>query len=205
VTRAPASPVRLVLVGVGGQGCVTAGRVVGAAAVAAGLDARVGELHGLSQRGGSVQCTVVVGPGRTSRVERGEADALVALEPLEAVRALPYVSRRTHVLVNAAGIVPFPLTLQGKDYPEAEAVLEPLRRQAGDVVVVDAAALAAEAGSPQAVNVVLLGALAAAGILPFPEETLWSAVERMSPPRSLETNRRAFALGRDAPAGRSTA
>jgi len=76
-----AAPFRLVLVGVGGQGCITAGRVVGEAAAAEGLDARVGELHGLSQRGGSVQCTVAIGPGHTSRVDAGEADVVVASSP----------------------------------------------------------------------------------------------------------------------------
>jgi indolepyruvate ferredoxin oxidoreductase beta subunit len=205
MTSAPATPLRLLLVGVGGQGCVTAGRVVGAAAIAEGLDARVGELHGLSQRGGSVQCTVAIGPGRTARIERGEADALVALEPLEALRALPYVSGRTRVLVNLSRIVPFLLTFKGQEYPSPEEVLDRLRAAAGDVVAVDGSGLAEGAGGAQSVNVVMLGALAAVGALPFPGEALRRVVERTSPARSLETNRRAFDLGRGALAGRSIA
>jgi indolepyruvate ferredoxin oxidoreductase beta subunit len=205
MTSAMASPFRLVLVGVGGQGCVTAGRAVGSAAVAEGLDARVGELHGLSQRGGSVQCTVVIGPGRTSRVERGQADAVVALEPLEALRARPFVSDRTHVLVAAGRIVPFLLTLGGESYPSIEAIVDRLRRTANEVLLVDASALADEAGSSQALNVVMLGALAASEMLPYSGEALALAVDRTSPARSFEINHRAFALGREAAARRSPA
>ncbi len=196
MTAAP-PPFRLVLAGVGGQGCVTMGRVVGRAALAAGCSARVGELHGLSQRGGSVQVNVVVGPGRTARIEPGQADAIVALEPLEALRALSFAGKGTRVLVNVARIVPFLLTFGGRPYPPAESILASLAAAAGQVTPVDATLLAHEAGAPKAANVAMLGALAATGVLPFPVEALAAEVDRTSPERWREANRRAFAAGQE--------
>lgn len=190
-------PFRMVFAGVGGQGCVTAARVVGRAAMATGLSARVGELHGLSQRGGSVQCTVVVGPGRTARIEAGTAQVLLALEPLEALRALPYVGRETRVLVNLGKIVPFPLTLAGTPYPSMDSILTRLSGEALSVTPVDAAGIASAAGNRQAENVAMLGALSALGVLPVPGEALLEAVDRTSPERHRAANRSAFAAGRD--------
>jgi len=187
--------VRMIVVGVGGQGCVTAARVIGDAANAAGLDVRIGELHGMSQRGGSVEASLVIGPGRTSMVGPGEADVVVALEPIEALRLLPRLGAHTHVLLNRGRVVPFLLTLQGGDYPPVESIVERLEAAVAQVYVVDGTQLAHEAAAPRAVNVVILGALAGLDLLPCDAEALNTAVQSRSPVPFREANRRAFDAG----------
>jgi len=187
--------VRMIVVGVGGQGCVTAARVIGDAASAAGLDVRIGELHGMSQRGGSVEPSLVIGPGRTSMVGPGEADVVVALEPIEALRLLPRLGAHTHVLLNRGRVVPFLLTLQGGDYPPVESIVERLEAAVAQVYVVDGTQLAHEAAAPRAVNVVILGALAGLDLLPCDAEALNTAVQSRSPVPFREANRRAFDAG----------
>jgi len=186
---------RILLVGVGGQGVLTAAGILGEAALLAGVPVSVGQLHGMSQRGGSVQATVVLGGG-SSFIEAGEADVVLAFEPLEALRAKATMSRRTLLVVSLERVVPFTLAQQGREYPPLEDVLAELRAAAGEVVPVDAAELAERAGR-RSLNVALLGVLGSRASLPFDAELVWRAVETRSPPRALEANRRAFALGRE--------
>ena len=187
--------VRMIVVGVGGQGCVTAARVIGDAASTAGLDVRIGELHGMSQRGGSVEASLVIGPGRTSMVGPGEADVVVALEPIEALRLLPRLGAHTKVILNRGRVVPFLLTLQGGDYPAIESIVERLESGVAEVHVVEGTQLAHEAAAPRAVNVVILGALAGLDLLPCDAEALSAAVQSRSPAPFREANARAFAAG----------
>jgi len=186
---------KLLVVGVGGQGALTAARFLGEAALATGMDVNVGQLHGMSQRGGSVECPVLLGPGQSSHIGRGEADVLLGLEPLEVKRALAYVSARTQVVVNLGKIVPFSLAIQGKEYPPLDNILEQVRQVAAAVFEIDGPALVKQTGLSRTLNVAMLGALAGLGILPFAGEALWQAIERKIPARFLEANRRAFELG----------
>lgn len=199
---APAVPARLgiLLVGVGGQGVLTAARAIGEAAHGAGLEVRVGQVHGMSRRGGSVEGTVGIGPGESGFLGARTADVVVGFEPLETRRALPRMSRGTRVLCSTGPVVPFGLTLGGGEYPPVERILEEVRRAAAEVREVDGPRVAREAGLPRALNVVMLGALAALGALPFGEDALWRAVEARCPPRWLEANRRAFLRGGEAAA-----
>lgn len=191
-----ASPrLKILVAGVGGQGALTAARFLGDACLASGLEVLVGQLHGMSQRGGSVECSVLVGPGRSTFIGAGEADVLLALEPLEALRALPRLSERSRVVVNLGTIVPFNLAMQGAPYPAISEILGALRAVTTRVYAVDGPALVKQVGVGRTLNVVLLGALAALGVLPFGPDALWQAVARHSPPRFLEANRRTFALG----------
>ena len=189
---------RLLIVGVGGQGCVTAARVLGDAAVASGFPARIGELHGMSQRGGSVEASVVVGPGRSGMIGPGQAHVVLGLEPLETWRALGRMSAETRVLMNSGRIVPATLTHQGRAYPELEQVLERIRAVTQHIVVIDGSRLAREAGFPRAANVVMLGALSEMGDLPLDGARLLEAVLARSPKRFAADNEKAFALGVEA-------
>jgi indolepyruvate ferredoxin oxidoreductase beta subunit len=186
---------RILLVGVGGQGVLSAGRWIGDASAAAGLEVAVGQVHGLSQRGGSVQASVVIGGARSPEIPDGMADALVALEPMEATRALIKVSRRTTVLVNIDPILPASLQSAGRPYPPLASLLTPLEEQAAAVIPVDAAALAHEAGSVRSVNVVMLGMLAGAGMVPFAAEHLLDTILAAGIPTFREVNSTAFWLG----------
>ncbi len=184
---------RLLLVGVGGQGVLSAARLLGEAALTEGKQVVVGQLHGMSQRGGSVESTVLIGPGRSSFIGPGEADAMLALEPLEALRALPRLSRRTRVVVSLGKIPPFTLAQKGQPYPDLDGILTALRGAALDVVTVDGPALAAAAGSARALNMVMLGALASLGVLPVSLEVIEKAIQDSGP--GGQAGCRAFRLG----------
>lgn len=195
---------KLLAVGVGGQGVLTATRFVGEAALALGLDVRLGQLHGMSQRGGSVESTVLVGPGQSSFIPPGEADAVLGLEPLEVLRARPRMSRSTRVIVNLGRVVPYPLAMRGAPYPALEQLLEQVRGVSGEVTPIDGPRLCEQAGSARALNIVMLGALASLDVLPFDAGPLRSAIERRSPPRFRETNLKAFELGAEAARAEAT-
>jgi indolepyruvate ferredoxin oxidoreductase beta subunit len=186
---------RILLVGVGGQGVLSAGRWLGDAAAAAGLPVTVQQAHGLSQRGGSVQTAVALGGARSPEIAAGMADVLVALEPMEGARALPKVSGRTVALVNTRALLPVSLQAAGRPYPPLGSLLGPLEEAARTVVAVDATALAEKAGSPRSANVVMLGLLAGAGLLPFAALLLLEVILDAGVLGLREINQRAFQLG----------
>jgi indolepyruvate ferredoxin oxidoreductase beta subunit len=188
---------RVLFAGVGGQGVLLAGRCVGDAAVANGLEAVVGQVHGMSQRGGAVQAAVAIGGARSWEVPNGMADALVGLEPLELARALVKVSKRTTVIANTRPVLPASLQSAGTPYPPLASLLGPVGEAAGALTAVDASALASQAGSPRSLNVVMLGMLAATGVLPFPGESLQEAVLAVAGPGLERIHREAFRLGRE--------
>jgi len=196
---------RVLLTGVGGQGVLSAGRWIGEAAHAAGQEAVVGQLHGLSQRGGAVECSVVVGGARSAEIPAGGADVLVAFEPMEAARGLSRVSRRTVALVNTRPWLPGSLQSAGRPYPALATLLDPVREAAGSLVALDATTLAEQAGSSRALNVVLLGLLAALELLPLRAGELLEAVVRTGAPAFERVNRSAFHLGHNAASDKRTA
>jgi indolepyruvate ferredoxin oxidoreductase beta subunit len=189
---------RLLVVGVGGQGVLTAARFVGEAALAAGMQVNLGQLHGMSQRGGSVSSTVVLGPGKSSFIATGRADLVLAFEPLEALRARIAMSGRTQVVVNTGAIVPWTLAQAGQDYPSLEGILDGIRAVAASVHTVDGDALARESGAARSLNIAMLGVLTGCEGFPLDGDAIWQAVAEKSSARFVESNRRAFELGRGA-------
>jgi len=189
---------RILFAGVGGQGVLSAGRWVGDAAHASGLAMVVGQIHGLSQRGGSVHAAVALGGARDWEIPDGMADVLVALEPMEGARALSKVSRKTQAMVNTRPVLPGSLQSMGRPYPPLSALLDPIGEAAGSLVSLDATALATSAGSARSLNVVMLGMLAASDLLPFEGERLLEVVLANSLASFAEINREAFRLGLEA-------
>ena len=189
---------RILLVGIGGQGVLSAGKWLGDAAAGCGIPVVVGQVHGLSQRGGPVQAPVALGGARSFEIPDGMADALVALEPMEAARALGKVSKRTTAIVNTRAIVPSSLQSTGRPYPPLASLLGPLEEAAGSLRATDATALAMAAGSHRSLNVVMLGMLAAADLLPFPAERLLEVIADVAIPDLARINREAFRLGQEA-------
>ncbi|MDP8254146.1 MAG: indolepyruvate oxidoreductase subunit beta [Candidatus Alcyoniella australis] len=187
---------KIVVAGVGGQGSLTMTRLLGEAALLAGLEATAGEIHGMSQRGGVVVSTLVIGAARSPLVGRGCADVLVGFEPLEALRAVDRVGPQTTLLVNTRPIVPFGLTLADREYPDALSRLRQLEGSVARLVTFDVLRLAEEAGSSMAVNSVLSGALAELGVLPLPGDALRDYVVSSVVERLREVNARAFEAGR---------
>lgn len=182
----------VMIVGVGGQGTLLASRILGSAMLRRGHDVKVGEVHGMSQRGGSVVTYVRFGEEVFSPViERGEADVLLAFEQLEAARALPFLKPGGTAVVNTQQIDPMPVVTGAAEYPQG--LLQAMEGKGAKVVAVDALALAEQAGSQKAVNVVLIGAMARQL---EPDKALWlDAVRECVPPRFYEMNERAFCLG----------
>jgi indolepyruvate ferredoxin oxidoreductase beta subunit len=186
---------RILFTGVGGQGVLSAGRWVGDAAAGAGIDVAIGQIHGMSQRGGSVQATVALGGARSPEIPRGMADVMVAFEPMEGARALDRLSKRTTAIINTRHLLPVSLQAAGRPYPPLASLVDPVKEAAGRVIVLDATAIAEEAGSPRALNVVALGMLAGTGLLPFPSKRLLEAILGAGLPAFAEVNGRAFELG----------
>lgn len=195
---------RILLVGIGGQGVLSAGRWIGETATACGVPVVVGQIHGLSQRGGSVQAPIALGGARSWEIPDGTADALVALEPMEGARALNKVSSRTTAIVNTRPIVPISLQSAGRLYPPLTSLLGPLEEAAGSFTAMDATSLAAAAGSHRALNVVMLGMLAASNLLPFPGERLLDVISGAGISGLAKVNRDAFRMGQEALKGVQT-
>ena len=177
------------IVGVGGQGSLLASRILGAAAMASGYDVKVSEVHGMSQRGGSVVTYVRYGEGVASPVIcEGEADVILSFEMLEAARWLPYLRTGGTIVTGTQKINPMPVITGAAKYPEE--IDEKIRALGVKLVAEDAAAIAAEAGSEKAANVALIGL--AAHVLGFDADVLRKAVEDCVPAKAREINLRAF-------------
>lgn len=181
----------VMIVGVGGQGTLLASRILGSAVIGEGYDVKVSEVHGMSQRGGSVVTYVKYGENVYSPIiDKGEADLILAFELLEAYRALPYLKKGGRMIVNDQKISPMPVITGAAAYPEN--ISGKLSSKA-DTVVLDALSLAKEAGNTKAVNVVLIGVMAKNTDIPYAK---WvEAVRANVPPKFLEVNLKAFDLG----------
>ena len=184
----------VMIVGVGGQGSLLASKLLGNVLLSRGFDVKVSEVHGMSQRGGSVVTYVRYGDKVYSPiVSEGEADAVVSFERLEAARWLPYLKEGGRLIVNDQRIDPMPVITGAAGYPDG--ILEKLAATGANLLAIDALSLAEQAGSAKAVNVVLMGVLST--LLDIPEEAWQASLEACVPAKFLELNRRAFALGRN--------
>lgn len=181
----------IMIVGVGGQGTLLASRILGNTVIGQGYDVKVSEVHGMSQRGGSVVTYVKYGDKVYSPIiDEGGADVILAFELLEAYRALPYLKKGGKIIVNSQQIDPMPVITGAAQYPEN--IAEKLA-SAADTTVVDAASLAKQAGNIKAVNVVLIGVMAASSEIS--KEVWMETIKSTVPERFLDVNLKAFELG----------
>ncbi len=182
-------------VGVGGQGTLLASKLLGRLLLGKGYDVKVSEVHGMSQRGGSVVTYVRWGERVFSPIiDRGQADCILSFELLEAARYTEYLKPEGRIIVNSQQINPMPVIAGMAEYPEN---LEQTMKAAGiNVDALDALSLAQEAGSSKAVNLVLMGRLSRH--FDFTQEEWMEAIEQSVPPKFLELNKKAFELGRSA-------
>ena len=179
------------IVGVGGQGTLLTSRILGSALIGMGYDVKVSEVHGMSQRGGSVITYVRYGERVDSPlVDIAEADVILAFEELEAYRALPYLKKTGKMLVNTQQMMPMPVITGTAQYPEG--IVAKLSAEA-DIIILDALALAKQAGNAKCANVVLIGLLARH--MDIPEERWLDAVRANVPAKLLDVNLKAFGLG----------
>ncbi|WP_024865053.1 indolepyruvate oxidoreductase subunit beta [Butyrivibrio sp. FCS014] len=184
----------IMIVGVGGQGSLLASKLLGHLLLSQGYDVKVSEVHGMSQRGGSVVTYVRYGDKVFSPViDRGEADYIVSFELLEAARWLPFLKKDGQIVTNTQQIDPMPVITGAAEYPEN--LVEKLKATGAKVDALDCLSLAEEAGSSKAVNIVLLGRLS--HYFDLPEEAWMKSLEANVPAKFLEMNKKAFELGKN--------
>ena len=185
----------IMIVGVGGQGSLLASKLLGRLLLTKGHDIKVSEVHGMSQRGGSVVTYVRFGDKVYSPViDKGEADFIVSFELLEAARWTEYLKSGGKIVVNTQKINPMPVITGAAAYPQE--LVDKMQAAGVDVDAFDALGLAEQAGSSKAVNIVLMGHLSNY-FTDFTEEEWLTALEQSVPAKFLELNRRAFSLGRN--------
>ena len=185
----------VMIVGVGGQGSLLASKLLGRLLMSRGYDIKVSEVHGMSQRGGSVVTYVRFGDKVYSPViDKGQADFIVSFELLEAARWTSYLKPEGKIIVNTQQINPMPVIIGAAEYPEN--LVQKMVDAGLNVDAMDALSLAEQAGNAKAVNLVLMGRLSR--YFDIPEEEWMAAIEQSVPPKFLELNKKAFTLGRDA-------
>lgn len=187
----------VIVAGVGGQGVVTAGTLISHAALVKGHNVVMSEIHGLAQRGGSVSVEVRIGNVKSPIIPVGQADLILGLEPMEAVRAAERAGTRTKILTNVERISPVSLTMRGLEYPQIEGMLSELVEKL-DVYLIDALPFAMEAGDPRSASTVMVGAALKLGVLPIDEDSVLEALKDRFSPKLFEINRKALQFGMSA-------
>ncbi len=189
---------RIVIVAVGGQGNILAARMLGEAAVTAGVPVRMSEFHGMAQRGGVVESSILLGEGDSVCISDGEADVLVGFEPSETIRALRKCNGNGCIITNTRPVPPFTVALGKAEYPPVESTMAKVSGKVRKVIAFDATSLALEAGSTLSLNMVMLGALASSGRVPFDAQLIRETISRKTKKGFADINLKAFELGMSA-------
>ena len=187
----------IVITGVGGQGILTAANLLGWAALRAGYKVRVGEVHGMSQRFGSVIAYVRFGEDvYGAMVPEGKADVILSFEPVEALRYINYLKKGGLVFTNARPIPPVQVSMGLATYPSLEEIKKIIEEDfEGKFMAFDAEKLALEAGNIVTTNVVLIGALTQTPGFPLSAEHVREVIRVSVPPKTIDVNMKAFDLG----------
>jgi len=192
------------LVGVGGQGIITASRVIGDAAILAGKNVLLSETHGMAQRGGSVICTARIGDVQSPLIPDGKADVILSFELLETLRAACKANKNTIVVSSIEKIVPLSVSTQKLRYPTLEEVGAQVKKVAKEFIPIDARKFAEDSGVPMSSNIVMIGALAGTMATGLEWAHFEKAIE-MNIPRKIPENLAAFAKGFEATSKRQRA
>ncbi|MDR0239208.1 MAG: indolepyruvate oxidoreductase subunit beta [Deltaproteobacteria bacterium] len=186
---------RIVMTGVGGQGTLTATTLLAKIALDLGLEVTSGEVHGMAQRGGVVESALLIGGWRSPRIAFGEADLLLGFEPLETLRALPYLVPGGRVFSSSESLPPLGVALQKEFYPDPDGLRATVRAVAQDAVFLPCRSLGREAGSIQSGNSALLGAVCAADAFSFGMDALEAGIKKHLPAKIVDVNLKAARLG----------
>lgn len=188
-------PYNIYIAGVGGQGVIKASQVLGLACVKKGVNIVMSEIHGMSQRGGSVPAEIRIGDAYSPLIEEGATDLLIAFEPSEAVRASKKLSKKTLAVVNRKPVIPFTVSLGISTYEDPEIYINELRENLNCVIAIDALSLAENAGSILSVNMVMLGAASSFEGFPVEKGFLLEAIKESFSPKYVDLNLKAFDMG----------
>ena len=184
--------------GVGGQGIIKTSVIIGEAAMLEGYDVVMSEIHGMSQRGGSVSTELKIGNFKSSIVEENKADLILSFEPIEVLRGLDKANKDTTLIFNTFPIVPSTLTQTGETYPEIDDIVKNLKDNFDSVYPIEGNGLAKDAGSILSLNMVLLGACVANDSFPLSKETVITAMKHNLAPKFHEMNLKAIENGYNA-------
>lgn len=195
------SKVRIFLTGVGGQGTLTATILLAQAAMQKGLEVTAGEVHGMAQRGGVVESTLLIGGFKSPRIAHGEADILLGFEPLETLRALPYLRKGGVIVSNSESIPAIGVTMGRETAPELDYIQSKVAACAGENHFLPCLTLGVKAGAVQCGNLSLLGALCAQEAMPITPEDLAEAVKVRLNPKIVDMNLKAIEYGVEAVKG----
>ena len=188
--------INIIICGVGGQGVVLVSELLGNAAVRGGVPVKGSEVLGMAQRGGSVFSNLRLGGDVIAPMTpEGKCDVLIAVEPSEALRNIQYLAKNSVVVLNTTTVMPFTVYLGKSGYPTQEQIIKKLQEVTDRIITLDASGLAKEAGSLQAANVVMLGALFGTGLMPIKDETAKEAILSRFKAKVGEINIKAFDLG----------
>jgi len=184
----------LVVTGTGGQGILTLARIVAQAALLSGQDVKMAEVHGLAQRGGHVDCQIRIGEKvHSSLVSRGEADLIVALEPLEVLRCLSYAGPQTKFLINTAPLKPLSCQTDGVPYPELKQILKEIKGISREVIAENASQQVLKiSGDIFPLNIYLLGRLVKYKFLSFKKKYVLDGLKQSISPKYLAVNQEVF-------------
>ncbi len=185
---------RIFMTGVGGQGTLTATTLLARAALSAGLPVTSGEIHGMAQRGGVVESTLLIGY-KSPKIGPGEADILLGFEPLETLRALPYLKNGGLVLSSTESLPPLSVATGKEIAPPVEDIRAKITARCATARFLPCRTLGVQAGAVQSGNIALLGALCAMNVLPFGNDVLEATIRATMKPKVAEANLKALALG----------
>jgi indolepyruvate ferredoxin oxidoreductase beta subunit len=185
----------IIFAGVGGQGILTAANILGKAALEAKKKSLISEVHGMAQRGGAVECIINIGDVHSALICNDSADALVSLEPVEALRQLPKIKKDRLVITDINPVIPPSVSLGIDTYPDLDDIFKEIQKKCL-LVKIDALGLAIQSGDRIAKNMVLLGALAETGVLPFTPTLLLETIQKNLPSHYMVISEKAFELGR---------
>ena len=186
----------ILISGVGGQGVITAGRIISEAAVSSGINVVMSELHGLSQRGGSVSVDLRMGDVHGPIIPDGDVDVIMGFEPIEAIRAISRAGNRTIVIMNSEKITPISLSMHRMEYPDEEKLKE-ISGKNVKIMKINGVMIAKKAGNYKAVNSVMIGATLGLDIIPVTMESVKSVMKGIFSGNILQENLKAIDLGRE--------
>ncbi len=188
--------INIIICGVGGQGVVLVSELLGSAAVRGNVAVKGSEVLGMAQRGGSVFSNLRLGGDVIAPMTpEGKCDVLIAVEPSEALRNIQYLAKNSVVVLNTTTVMPYTVYLGQSGYPTQNEIIAKLRKVTDRIISLDASGLAKQAGSGQAANVVMLGALFGTGLMPVKDETAKEAILARFKAKVGEINIKAFDLG----------
>jgi indolepyruvate ferredoxin oxidoreductase, beta subunit len=188
-------PLRVLFTGVGGQGTLTATRLLAETALEQGIQVNAGEIHGMAQRGGVVHSFVLLGGYFSPKISQGEADVILGFEPMETLRALPFLKKGGLVLSSEDPVPPISVSTGKQPYPSLDVLKSETRNCSGRAVFIPCFSLAKKTGVIQTANTVLMGAFFSMDILPMDLEVLLDSIKRRLKPGLVDVNLEAARLG----------